>query len=57
MDDVLIRAPGNWYIEANEARSLDLCPTCCENSEDSSSSARGEPLACMIAICAEQTAA
>jgi ATP-dependent protease ClpP protease subunit len=24
MDDVLRRAPGNWYIEANEARSLGL---------------------------------
>jgi hypothetical protein len=24
MDDVLSRAPGNWYIEANEARSLGL---------------------------------
>ena len=24
MDEVLIRAPGNWYIEANEAKSLGL---------------------------------
>jgi ATP-dependent protease ClpP protease subunit len=24
MDDVLSRAPGNWYIEANEAKSLGL---------------------------------
>jgi ATP-dependent protease ClpP protease subunit len=24
MDDVLRRAPGNWYIEANEAKSLNL---------------------------------
>ena len=24
MDDVLSRAPGNWYIEANEAESLGL---------------------------------
>ena len=24
MADVLNRAPGNWYIEANEARSLEL---------------------------------
>jgi hypothetical protein len=24
MDDVLIRAPSNWYIEANEAKSLGL---------------------------------
>ena len=24
MDDVLGRAPGNWYIEANEAKSLGL---------------------------------
>jgi hypothetical protein len=24
MDEVLRRAPGNWYIEANEAKSLGL---------------------------------
>jgi hypothetical protein len=24
MDEVLLRAPGNWYIEANEAKSLGL---------------------------------
>jgi len=24
MDEVLGRAPGNWYIEANEAKSLGL---------------------------------
>ena len=24
MDDVLERAPGNWYIEANETKSLGL---------------------------------
>ena len=24
MDDVLSQAPGNWYIEANEAKSLGL---------------------------------
>jgi hypothetical protein len=24
MDDVLSSAPGNWYIEANEAKSLGL---------------------------------
>ena len=36
MDDVLSRAPGNWYIEANEARSLGSCPTCCESRQDRS---------------------
>ena len=24
MEEVLSRAPGNWYIEANEAKSLGL---------------------------------
>jgi hypothetical protein len=24
MDEVLSRAPGNWYIEANQAKSLGL---------------------------------